>query len=394
MSENKARVAALVRQARDEMRAGNRDEALNLLKKAISMDPGSTAVTEAVIEIEKEMAAAAASAGPQKQEAPVKSSVQAKPAPQPTPAQKAPEVKPQPTPAQKAPEAKPQPTPAQKAPEAKPQPTPAQKAPEVKPQPTPAQKAPEAKPQPATARPVPGERPEKTVRAGGGTAVAPPQSPPSASREDLLKALFASSDKAMAAGDEAGAITALRKARELAPDSQEAVSRLRNLQKLLKARTLVGVARRKLSEGAPAEALAKLKEAFELWPATEGLGALLDALEAEAARMEKTAKPASKPSGEKQGDEVGTEPRPHPEAGRPVQAEKTPRPVQPAPRRVPQRSASLSADDYVRRVREQIQMSAFPAAAEIAAEGLARFPDNVLLKTFVEKFSRMGLLPK
>ena len=30
----------------------------------------------------------------------------------------------------------------------------------------------------------------------------------------------------------------------------------------------------------------------------------------------------------------------------------------------------------------------------IAAEGLARFPDNVLLRTFVEKFSRMGLLPK
>ena len=385
MSENKARVAALVRQARDEMRAGNRDEALNLLKKAIAMDPGSTAVTEAVIEIEKEMAAAAA-ARPQKPEVPVKAPVQAKTA----------QAGPQQAPAQKPPEAKPQQAPAQKPPEAKPQQAPAQKPPEARPQQAPAQKPPEAKPQPAPSSSLPREKPERAVPAGGRTAGAPLQAPPSASREDLLKALFASSDKAMAAGDEAGAITALRKARELAPDSQEAAARLRNLQKQFKARTLAGVAKRKLSQGAPAEALAKLKEAFELWPATEGLDALLDALEAEAARLEKASEPASKPSREIPAEKPVEETKARHSVGRAADEEQTPRPVRPAPapRSVPQRSANLSADDYVRRVREQIQMSAFPAAAEIAAEGLSRFPDNVLLRTFVEKFSRMGLLPK
>lgn len=169
----------------------------------------------------------------------------------------------------------------------------------------------------------------------------------------------------------------LRKARELSPEDPEVASRIKALQRRIKAENLVQITRRKIAEGSMAEALAGAREAFSLWPQVPGLEELVATLEGSQAPGTAGQAPATRPQA----------------AGRPAAAKSSPaaRPVQQSQDR---KGSEQSADDFVQRVREQIQMSAFPAAAQIAAEGLKRFPGHELLTTFVEKFSRMGLLPK
>jgi hypothetical protein len=194
--------------------------------------------------------------------------------------------------------------------------------------------------------------------------------------ELTVQSLFEASESALAAGDEAGAMNHLKKARELSPENPEVASRIKALQRRIKAENLVQITRRKIAEGSMAEALAGAREAFSLWPQVPGLEELVAALEG-----------SQSPGSERKGA-ARQQAAPRTATAKPSTAA---RPVQQAPER---KGSEQSADDYVQRVREQIQMSAFPTAAQIAAEGLKRFPGHELLTTFVEKFSRMGLLPK
>jgi len=63
-TENKAKVASLVREAKAELQKGNRDEAFTILRKALSMDSGRSAVTDAILAIEKARSRRGGSAGP------------------------------------------------------------------------------------------------------------------------------------------------------------------------------------------------------------------------------------------------------------------------------------------------------------------------------------------
>lgn len=414
MSEAKTRVAALVRQAKNELHAGNRDEALTLLKKALAVDPGSSAVTEAIMAMEKESSAASAPdlkptprQAPPKQtepahtpEKPVERKSEARPA-----AQKPPEQKPsadaKPVSA-KPPVSKPavvlSPS-AAKSPDAQPVSTqprtqPAAASPTTRPAesrmsraiPTAApareQHAQEAHPadESRAPQPVPAARPSSAVRApeekrqeqrqaatrapearAEGNRPQLPASPgpkvPEMKQETPLEekiaVLFQSSEKALVSGDEAGALGFLKQARDLAPEDPEVKARIKQLQRKLKAENLVRMGSRKLSEKSCEEALAAAREAFSLWPQAPGLSELVAGLE-------------------KAGDGSSEPARGHPKRA----------------------GGSLPADEYVRRVREQIQLSAFPAAAEIASEGLECYPGHELLTTFVQKFQKMGLLPK
>jgi hypothetical protein len=194
--------------------------------------------------------------------------------------------------------------------------------------------------------------------------------------ELTVQSLFEASESALAAGDEAGALNHLKKARELSPEDPEVASRIKALQRRIKAENLVQITRRKIAEGSMAEALAGAREAFSLWPQVPGLEELVAALE-----------------GNQSPGTAGQAPARPQTAGKPAAAKSSPA-ARPAQQSQDRKGSDQSADDFVQRVREQIQMSAFPAAAQIAAEGLKRFPGHELLTTFVEKFSRMGLLPK
>jgi len=421
VSETRTRVSALVRQAKTELHAGNREEALTLLKKAMAIDPGSSAVTDAILEMEKESAAAAklAQIPPQRpQQQP-----QARPASTTTPTNSAPEpareapaeqLRPAPKPVSqkvtarspesvREPEARTSATqkaaakPAQQqAPAARPAPAPPSAARQVVPgqpstkqaSPRPSAPGPEARqssvakqavPQASIpkATPAPGALPGQQAQPAGKAleqrtaAAAPEPRTPERKREadleDNLKELYDASEKALQAGDEAGAMGFLRKARELAPDKTEATQKIRVLQRRVKAGSMVGLAARKAAEKNFTEAVATAKEAFALWPQVPGLSELLDSLETPDADA---------------GKEVARKP------------ERQEKPKQQGQTRVPAQGPDAGADEYVRRVREQIQLSAIPTAAEIAAEGLEKYPGHELLSTFVEKFGRMGLLKR
>ena len=458
MSEARARVGALVRQAKNELHAGNRDEALSLLKKALAMDPGSSAVTEVIMAMEKESAAASApdlkptpKQVPQQKQAeparPAARTEQAKPAPKqaearqepPRPAARPAEArqeppKPSARPAeQKAAVQKPavsQPTAARQveprpaAAQARPQPAAAPQSsrpaesrmshaipmPPPSPAPQKEQRAAEKRapdetpsPRPAStqaAKPPQEARPPQEKPAQQARSVAPraseeePQEPKPAAKvreqkteetrparpappepkapekkqetplEEKILALFQSSEKALAAGDESGALNCLKQARDLAPEDPEVKSRIKSLQRKLKAENLVHVGVRKLSEKAYPEAYAAAREAFDLWPLAPGLADLVAGLE--------------KAGGVEASSTKAVEHRA----------------AEPAKPHVRRAVDAPPSDEYVRRVREQIQLSAFPAAAGIAAEGLEIYPDHELLMTFVQKFQKMGLLPK
>ena len=171
---------------------------------------------------------------------------------------------------------------------------------------------------------------------------------------------FDSAERALAAGDEAGAVGFLKKAKAGAPDDPEVKARIGALQRRMKAENLVRMGVRRLAAGSPQEAFASAREAFALMPQASGLEDLIAALEkspsqgtASHARAQSAAQAA-------------------PTASRPALQD--------------------GADEYIRKVREQISLNALPNAAAIAAEGLERYPDSELLFTFVDKFRRMRLL--
>ncbi len=187
-----------------------------------------------------------------------------------------------------------------------------------------------------------------------------------------VKNFFEMAEEALSSGDEAGAVGFLKKAKAEAPDDPEVRSRIMNLQRRIKAGNLVRIGQRKLAAGSAAEAFASAKEAFALMPQAPGLEDLVAALE--------------KPGGGRAG--TGGSAAPH------ATAQTRTRPAQQTAQHGGRTAGGDTAEDYVRKVREQIQLSALPAAAAIAAEGLAANPGNELLLTFVDKFSRMGLLPR
>lgn len=399
MSENKARVASLVREAREELRRGNRDEAFTLLKKALAMDPGSSAVTEAILEIEKEAASRKEAARsetrrqtrPAEQAAPASRPAEPKQAParaasaQParTPVRQAPEPperRPEqpssrPAQSQRAREtAAPQPA-RQEVRRTEPEQPPRQARPETRrTEPSPAQQQPRIESRRADPAPPPQTRPAQSRPAAAAPRTAGTskqvQEDGKLSVTNDLQNLFAQADRALAAGDESGAMSILRKAREAAPDSGEVRTRLLLLQKRIKAENMVRMGLRKLDAGELTEALTAAGEAFALMPQVSGLEELVGRLEKAQAPRQPSARTAAAPA----------------QHGTPARAA--------APKRAPHAGKADSADDYVRRVREQIQLSAFPRAALIASEGLEQHPDSDLLLTFVEKFRKMGLLPR
>lgn len=529
VTENRAKVASLVREAKAELQKGNRDEAFIILRKALSMDPGSSAVTEAILAIEKELmfekekarereaesaraadedaarvaaaarAAAKARAPAEPSPPPPQDTASKEPAASPqvrvsretpssAPAQprmsrEAPSPEPvrtrvvreapaaeQPRPERAAQPARPDQTGAvreaqpreqarprvdakpSEAAASKPEPSlrrtsedagdrapsrsfdprkplvtppaehakpievgPVEEAPRTKPRPEPALSTP--KPSPTVSRPatghssrsiakqaVPGESPPPAPTrkaevpgaepASSRVSEAPRHVPAAAGRVDRpssngernsvpvppsIKEYFDSAERALAEGDEAGAVGFLKKARAEAPEDPEVRGRIALLQRRMKAGNLVRMGERKLASGSVSEALAAAKEAFALLPQAPGLTELV-------ASLEKTPVPGTgRAASEDQPSAVPSAAR----RATPARAQSGDRGDAPA-----RAQSGEGAEDYIRKVREQIALNALPNAAAIAAEGFARFPDNELLFTFTDKFRRMRLLPR
>ncbi len=182
---------------------------------------------------------------------------------------------------------------------------------------------------------------------------------PMASQEKLSE-LFTSSEAAYASGDQARAMAALRKARQIAPGDQEVARRIVLLKKRIKSSNLVRIARRELDEGNPEKAVELARRAFDLMPDTDGLGELLDCLE------------EPEPTGGSAGD--------------------APARMEPATAGDETPAEAGDVPLYITRIRSLVQDNALEEAAELSREAYRDHPEDELLQQFVQKFSKLGLI--
>jgi len=514
-TENKAKVASLVREAKAELQKGNRDEAFTILRKALSMDSGRSAVTDAILAIEKELMSekekvvekepeAAGAEAPARAAARTRAPAESSPSRPQTAAPREPAASPQTRVTRETPSAPPaqprvtreappyesgrtridgeaptversrpekaaqpsrpartetareaqpveQPRPrahaeSSEATRSRPEPSPRRISAEAgepvvrrtfdpstplvtpvlehaepieigpveetvrakpRPQPSSTAKTPAAGSRTATRRTsrsiarqaVPGELPDPAprgrARASDAASASARESEtighmpaagrvrrpsPTGERNSVplppsIKDYFDSAERALAEGDEAGAVGFLRKARAEAPEDPEVRGRVALMQRRIKAANLIRMGERRLASGSASEALAAAKEAFALLPQAPGLDELVAALEKAPASGTGRGKADDRPSAVKSSARSS--------AGEQQSGD--------APTKAP---GGDGAEEYIRKIREQIALNALPNAAAIAAEGLARFPDNELLFTFTDKFRRMRLLPK
>jgi tetratricopeptide (TPR) repeat protein len=97
--------------------------------------------------------------------------------------------------------------------------------------------------------------------------------------EERLQKLFEASDTEYDRGHQQKAIAYLKKARQLAPDDPEVQERIDLLKTRIKSANLVQIALKKLESGEEAKAVVLAREAFRMFPDATGLDGLLSALE-------------------------------------------------------------------------------------------------------------------
>ena len=353
------------------------------------MDPGGNTITETILTIEKELTGntprEAGKKTTTKSAPPSKTAVSKPPppakasAPEPITLKKKPVVKPPaavkktaptPTPSRKT--ASPRPSPPLKASAPEPgtmEKKPAAKSPAVETTadkktvsvPAPAPRTPAPKPRtverkplekPPTAVKKPAERPGSVSNITRSRRDSPKASSPTkdeeSSQKRLIKEIFAISDSALIAGDETGALECLKRAKVLSPDNPEVKKRMDALRRTLKARVMIKTGCDLVAKGKLAEAVKSARKAFNLVPGLNGLRELISDIEDFASRESPSKKNASDYE---------------------------------------------DAEVWVSRIRSRIQEGAFPLAAELAAEACAIYPDHELIRTFVDRFTKMKLLP-
>ncbi|MCK4806858.1 MAG: hypothetical protein KAT09_04385 [Candidatus Aegiribacteria sp.] len=97
--------------------------------------------------------------------------------------------------------------------------------------------------------------------------------------EDQLNKLFEASEREYNNGHQQKAIAYLKRARKLNPDNPEILSRINLLKTKIKSANLVKIARKKLESGEAARAVVLARQAFNMRPDTEALDELLSDLE-------------------------------------------------------------------------------------------------------------------
>ncbi|MBD3370405.1 hypothetical protein GF402_08610 [Candidatus Fermentibacteria bacterium] len=201
---------------------------------------------------------------------------------------------------------------------------------------------------------VPDARP---VRKKAAPQTPKPSSDKEGSDDSGLQALLQQLDNALDEGEEARAKSLMGKVKKLSPDTESLRQRMARLKNLLKAKKAIAKGQSELKSGEPAKAVRYARMAFDHNPRVEGLDSLLRRLES----LEEI-------------DRSPTE-------GQEWAKEKEPQP-----------GADPKAESFVQKIREKVQISSFPEAAQLAKEALELYPDHELIATFAEKFKKMGLL--
>lgn len=351
--------ASLVRRAKSELRAGNRREALSLLQKALAIDPESNAVTEAILQIERESSSKRAtekSAGATKRPSASDGGGAKKRRSSSSPAKKS----------RTGSGKKAKRKTARKKPKAPP------KSPGNTPEdrgggePSKETAGPASRPRRRSRRlravpdaleednPAAKKMPDETLEEEPSETSPPTEREGSMASSDQLQTLLDTTEDAMRAGDDSRAVDALKRARSMAPEDSRVLELTERYKASRKARKAIALAKKALEGGSRRKATAYARKAFELDSQAPGIEELL-------ANIEKGSSKAATAQKDRE------------------------RPASPS-------ASSGQAESYVQKIREKIQISSFPEAAKLTEEALGRFPKNELLQTFGEKFKKMGLM--
>ena len=336
-------VASLVRRAKAELRGGNRKEALSLLTKALAIDPESNAVTEAILQIERESQASTSKANSKTPSKPKKKATASKPAAREKP-------RPKPDRAQTKPRRQPPKKTASAEPKNERERTPSPPPKKESPQPR-KRRARRLRAVPeALDRPEPSAQEEKPVEEAASATAPPTEREDSMASSDQLQTLLETAAEAMRSGDDSRAVSALKRARSIAPEHERVLELTESYKSSRKARKAIKLARQALAGRDPRKATAYARKAFQLDSEASGLDDLLEAIEGA-----KSAKSAGGPTAARA-------------------------------------QSGGEADAFVQKIREKIQISSFPEAAKLTKEALEKHPGHELLETFEEKFKKMGLM--
>ena len=173
-----------------------------------------------------------------------------------------------------------------------------------------------------------------------------------ASEDQLLK-LFEASDNEFNNGHQHKAVAYMKRAKKLDPENPEVLYRVELVKIEIKSANLVSMARKKLEEGKASQAVELTRKAFSMMPATAGIDDLLTDIENEKY-------PLSSPSTDDDDPEIefdDTEP-----------------------------------EDYITTVRQMVQDNQLEKAASFALESYKLHPEDKLLSEFIDNFKKLGLL--
>ncbi|MEN8208131.1 MAG: hypothetical protein ABFR50_02660 [Candidatus Fermentibacteria bacterium] len=174
---------------------------------------------------------------------------------------------------------------------------------------------------------------------------------PSMPSEEQLYRLFEASDREYEKGHQQKALAYLKRAGNLFPDNPEILSRIDLLKLKIKSANLVQIASKRLALGEITRAVSLARQAFDLSPDSAGLDELLSDLE----DLSET-------------------------------SSSTPRTIE------PQETRSGASAEYIARIRQLVQDNSLEEAASVAAEAFIFFPEDDLVVEFVDNFKKLGLL--
>ena len=169
--------------------------------------------------------------------------------------------------------------------------------------------------------------------------------------EDKLTELFEASDREYDIGNQQRAISYLKKAKKLDPDNSETLLRMNILKTKIKSANLVQIARKKLESGDAARAVVLARQAFNMRPDSANLDELLSDLE----NYSGTSSSIPEDSYSEDDD-------------------------------------SIPSGEYITVIRELVQDNSLEEAASVAKKAFELFPDDVLVLEFVDNFKKLGLM--
>ncbi len=207
-----------------------------------------------------------------------------------------------------------------------------------------------------------------------------------AAQEDFVSECMKRSDAALAEGDEVRALQELERAHRHDPENSDVKRKVNVLRRRIKVNGLADKAMARLEAGRPAEAVAAIRQIFEVWSMAPVLPSLIARMESWTPETGKPAPPAV-PRRAKPEVEARVVPAAPPEPEEEAEAAPSVPAAPPEPEEEAEAAPSVPAvppeSVIVASIRGRIARSAYREAYQEALEAREKYPENETVKEFI-----------